>query len=74
MLLAESSLDCFEAKFLGNAQVAFFVAALEVAEQALALADHAEQAASAVIVFLIFLEVLGELVNFFSKDSNLHFW
>lgn len=45
----------------------------EVIEQAPALADHHEQAAAAVMILGIFLEVRGEGIDLLGEDGDLYF-
>src|SRR5206468_6389128 len=47
------------------------VGALEVAEQAPALADHHQQAAAGVVVLAVRPQVLGELVDPFREQGDL---
>ena len=46
--------------------------ALEVVEQAAALADHHQQAAARVVVLLVRLEVLGQVGDALGQDRDLH--
>src|SRR5262245_57442049 len=48
------------------------VLALQVVEQAAALADELEQPAARVVVLLVGLEVLGELVDPLREQGHLH--
>jgi hypothetical protein len=46
---------------------------LQVFEEAAALAYQFEEPAAAVVVFFVFFEVLGEVVDAIGKEGNLHF-
>lgn len=54
--------------------VALYVYPLEVIEKTSALRDHLEQAAPRMVVFLMRLEMLGQLVNSLAEQCNLHLW
>lgn len=58
-------------EFLGNRLGGFLVGFLEIAHQALSLRDHFEKSSTRMKVFLILLEMIGELLNSLSKHRNL---
>src|SRR5690606_7581713 len=60
-----------QAQTLDQRPVALDVGLLEVAEQALALADQQQQAASAVVVVLVLTGVLGELLDPGGQERDL---
>src|SRR5262249_49863402 len=51
--------------------VAIEILALQVVEEAAALADHLEQAAARVVIFVVGLEVLGEMRDALRQESDL---
>ena len=53
--------------------VALGVLALQVVQQAAALADQLEQAAARVMIFRVRLEVLGEIADAFAENGDLNF-
>ena len=54
--------------------VTLYVLALQVIQQTPALRDHLEQAAPRMVIFLVRLEMLGQLVNALAEQCNLHLW
>ena len=60
-----------DAEFRDDGLVALGIVFLEVVEQATALADQHEQPAARAVVFLVRLEVLRQLSNPFTKQSDL---
>jgi len=54
--------------------IALNVHALEVVQKTPALRDHLEQAAPRMVIFLVRLEMLGQLVNALAEQRNLHLW
>src|ERR1035438_4849426 len=56
---------------LDQDRVALLALLLEVVEQAAALADHDHEAAAAVVVLGVGLEVLGEVVDALREDRDL---
>src|SRR5690606_35114242 len=48
-------------------------ATLEVIKQLAAAADHAQQTAAGVVIFLVFLEVAREFIDAGGEQRNLHF-
>src|SRR5947209_5229718 len=61
-----------EPEALDGRAVALDVLPLQVVEQAAAAADHLEQAAAAVVVLGVGLEVLGQLDDAMRQDRDLH--
>ena len=51
-----------------------YILALEVVEQTSALRDHLEQAAPRVVIFLVCLEMLGQLLDPLAEQRDLHLW
>ena len=66
--------DCLlaELELLDERAIALEVARLQVVEQATTLTDHLEQAAPAVVVLLVGLEVLGERRDALGEERDLH--
>jgi hypothetical protein len=62
-----------DAKLLNDCFVAFGVGLSEVVEQTATLADHHEKTAPGGMVLLVGLEVLGQLANPRTQDSDLNF-
>lgn len=46
---------------------------LQIDEVSLAIGDHTEKSAAGVIVFLVFLEMIGQFFNSLGKQSDLNF-
>jgi len=61
-----------EAKVLNDPAVSINIRPLEVIQEAATLAHHLEQSASAMVVFGVLLEVIGEVVDALSEDCDLH--
>ena len=61
-----------ELELLGNRLVPSQILAVEIIQQAAALADHHEQTAAGAVIFHIALEMLGEVVNPFGQKGDLH--
>jgi len=61
-----------EAQFLQNGLIALFVAPLEVLQVGAAVGNHLQQAAARVLVFGVFLEVSGQLLDALAEDGDLH--
>src|SRR5690349_21282922 len=55
-------------------RVAFRVFALEVIEEASALADQLQKAAARVMILRVRLEVLCEVVDALAEERHLNFW
>jgi hypothetical protein len=66
LLLADS-------KFLDDVFVALCVVLFQIVQQAATLADHHEQTTPGGMVFLVRLEVLVQLTDPLTQDSNLNF-
>ncbi len=62
-----------DSKFLDDVFIALGIVLLQIVQQATPLADHHEQAAPGGVVLLMRLEVLGQLTDPLTQDSNLHF-
>jgi len=52
--------------------VTLYVVVVQVVEEAATFADHHQQASAAVVVFLVNLEVFGEVGDTTSEKRNLH--
>ena len=52
--------------------VTFNICTLQIIQHAAALRDHLEQPAARVVVLLMYLEMLGELVNSLAEQSHLN--
>lgn len=61
-----------KAEFLDDCTVPVDVRLFEVSEQIPALTDHFQEAASRVMVFLVGLQVVGQIVNSLSQERDLH--
>src|SRR5438093_7958826 len=53
--------------------VAVGILALQIVEQPPALADELQQAAPRVVILYVRLEVLGQIVDAFTEERDLHF-
>src|SRR5512139_406761 len=62
-----------DAEALDRRAVAVDVGALEVVEEAAALAHHAQESPARVVVLHVRLEVLGEAVDVLGEEGDLHF-
>jgi hypothetical protein len=67
-----SELLVAESKVLNNLAVSIDVGPLEVIQEPATLAHHFEQPAPAVMIFGVLLEVVGEVVDAFCEDRDLH--
>lgn len=65
-------LCCAELHFLNYLLVSFWILGLDVVEKLAALAYHLEEAAAAVVILLMRLEVLRKMSDALREDSNLH--
>jgi len=61
-----------EAKVRNDLAIAFEVGPLEIVEQALSLADHLQQSATAVMILGVGAEVVSEVVDVLGEDRYLH--
>lgn len=66
LLLADS-------KFVDNVFITLGVVFLQIIQQAATLADHHEQTAPGGVIFLMRLEVLGQLADPLTQNCNLDF-
>ena len=62
-----------QAQLLDDGAVTLHILLLEISQQATALADHHQQATTAVVVLLVNLQMLGQLVDPGSQNGDLHF-
>lgn len=62
-----------EFEFLGESLGGFFVSFLEIAHEALSLRDHFEESAAGMEIFLVLLQVIGQLLDPLGKHRNLIF-
>jgi len=62
-----------QAKLLNQSRIAVVFFAFEVIEQFTTTADHAQQATATMVVFLVGLEVGGQVVDAGSEQSHLDF-
>src|SRR5882672_9195613 len=70
----ETGRDLFaEPQLLDHHPVALDVGGLEIVEQPTTLTDHAEQAATAVVVALVDLEMLRQVLDAFGQERDLDF-
>ena len=60
------------AKFFDSSSVSFDVLGLEVVEEVSSLTYHLKKASSGVMILLVYLEVLGKVVDSLSEDSDLY--
>ena len=70
--LPECSALFADAETLDQGTVALNVDAHEVVEQISSLANHLQQAAAAVVILLVGLQVLGEVVDSLGENGNLN--
>jgi len=63
-----------QAETIDDLVIALNIYALEVVQKTPALRDHLEQAAPRMVIFLVRLEMLGQLVNALAEQRNLHLW
>ena len=77
-LLKKPSLPSVQVKILltdaqlgDDGAVALDVVLRHIVQQTAALADHLEQAHTAVVVLLVHLQVLGELIDALGEDGDL---
>ncbi len=56
-----------------SSRIALGVLALQVIQQAPALTDQLEEAATRVMIFRVGLEVLGEIADAFAENGDLNF-
>lgn len=61
-----------ELQLAGHCDVALGVGFIEIIEQTTTLANHLEQATAGAVVFVVFLQVLCEMVNSLGEQSNLN--
>ncbi len=62
-----------QAEFFNQRAIRIRVAALQVVQQLAAAADHAQQAATRVVVLLVGLEVVGQFIDAGREQGNLDF-
>src|SRR5688572_8106108 len=62
-----------DAEAADQLRVAFRILALQVVQQAAALADQLEQAPTGMVILGVHLEVLGEVVDPVAENGDLHF-
>jgi hypothetical protein len=60
-----------ELELLGNRLVAVYVGSLQIIEQTPPLANHHEQSPAGAMILLIFLKVIGEMVDALRQQRNL---
>ena len=71
--LPECSALFADAETLDQGTIALDVDAHEVVEQISSLANHLQQAAAAVVILLVGLQVLGEVVDSLGENCDLYF-
>jgi len=59
-------------QFLGNRLVTAQIGILQVFQKAAALADHDQQPATRAVIFLIGLQVLGQMIDALRQQRDLH--
>lgn len=62
-----------ESEFCDYCTVTLNILLLEIVEKAAALTDHLKKTTAAVIILVVYLEVLGELGDALRKNRNLYF-
>ena len=62
-----------DVQLLDDRTVALNVNLLQITQQVSSVTDHLGQAATAVVVVVVVLEVLGEVVDAVGQNSDLHF-
>lgn len=76
-MLLPSALEWFvllpETQTLDYVSVAFHIIFFDVIQQPSSLADQLQQAAPGVVIFLVRLEMLGQIFDSRAQQSNLHF-
>jgi hypothetical protein len=61
-----------ELELFGDGLVSDEVGGVEVIQKAAALADHFEEAAPGAVIFDVFLQMFGQVVDPFGQKSHLH--
>ena len=59
-------------ELLGDRLVAADILALEIVQQATALADHHQQTTARAVIFFVGLQVLGQMVDAVREQRDLH--
>jgi hypothetical protein len=59
-------------QFLGDRLVASQIGMLQIVEQAAALADHDQQATARAVIFLVGLQMVGQMVDAMREQRDLH--
>lgn len=63
-----------QAQTIDDLVVALNIRFLQVVEQTATLRDHFQQATPRVIIFLMRLEMLGQVVDSLAEKRHLHLW
>src|SRR5471032_1904385 len=63
-----------DAELLDDRPIPFHVDFLQVVEKAAPAANHLEQAATAVVILRVGLEMLGHVGDSVREECDLHFW
>jgi len=61
-----------EFQLFGNGLVADKIGGVEVIQKTAALADHFEEAAPGAVIFDVFLQMFGQVVDAFGQKGHLH--
>jgi len=59
-------------QLFGDGLIATDVCRVQIIQQTAALADHHQQPATRTVIFCVFLEVLGEMIDALREQRNLH--
>jgi len=59
-------------QLLGNGLISGEIGGVEVIQKAAALADHFEEAAARAVVFDVFLQMLGQVIDPLGEQGHLH--
>ena len=68
-----SELLLSQAELLNDCSVTLDILLLQVCEHAAALTYHLQQTTTGMVIMLVLLQMLGELLNALSQDSDLYF-
>jgi hypothetical protein len=63
-----------KAKLGDDGSVALYVVLLDIVQEIPSPTDQHQQPSSAVVIFLVHLEVLGEVLDAFGEERNLYLW
>ena len=63
---------CAQLELFGDGLVTAHVRGLEIIQQAAALADHHQESAAGAVIFLVALQMLGQVVDALGEQRDLH--